>query len=174
VLNGNVGVAKSILAEITDESNIARGFSMLPLAAGVGQIIGSGILHNIFILSLISVLQSFYRRRFITASGSLAGHVLAQFLVRVSILPSMRGRGCLRFFRVHHHCLIPERGWPAVTPMEHEINLLLRQSNESQHLCPSLRLPMCNNHREEVEYKIHRQMALDNHCHCAHCLQDQF
>ncbi|KAI0290680.1 MFS general substrate transporter [Russula brevipes] len=40
VLNGNVGVSKSIIAELTDESNVARGFSLLPLVAGIGQIIG--------------------------------------------------------------------------------------------------------------------------------------
>jgi hypothetical protein len=46
-VNGNIGVAKSIIAELTDETNIARGFSMLPLAAAIGQIIGYGILPKV-------------------------------------------------------------------------------------------------------------------------------
>jgi len=80
-LNGNIGVAKSILAEITDESNIARGFSMLPLAAGVGQVIGSGMLHKISFPSLMSGPQSFHRWHFVASPGSLARPVLTQFLV---------------------------------------------------------------------------------------------
>ncbi|KAI9511010.1 MFS general substrate transporter [Russula earlei] len=42
-LNGNIGVSKSILAELTDESNMARGFSLLPLVSVVGYSIGSFI-----------------------------------------------------------------------------------------------------------------------------------
>jgi len=40
LLNGNVGVLKSFLAEITIPSNRARAFSLLPLAWGAGCIIG--------------------------------------------------------------------------------------------------------------------------------------
>ncbi|KAI9434840.1 MFS general substrate transporter, partial [Lactarius indigo] len=40
-LNGNVGVSKSVLAELADESNVARAFSFLPLVFVVGQVIGS-------------------------------------------------------------------------------------------------------------------------------------
>ncbi|KAH9023073.1 major facilitator superfamily domain-containing protein [Lactarius deliciosus] len=39
-LNGNIGVSKSVVAELTDDSNVARGFSLLPLGAVVGYIIG--------------------------------------------------------------------------------------------------------------------------------------
>ncbi|KAH7884757.1 major facilitator superfamily domain-containing protein [Phlebopus sp. FC_14] len=40
VLNGNVGVVKSVMAEITDESNMAQGFAFLPMIWSTGSIIG--------------------------------------------------------------------------------------------------------------------------------------
>jgi hypothetical protein len=40
VLNGNIGVMKSMLAELTDESNMARGFSLIPVIWAVGGTIG--------------------------------------------------------------------------------------------------------------------------------------
>jgi len=40
LVSGNLGVIKSMIAELTDESNVARGFSVLPMARAVGFIIG--------------------------------------------------------------------------------------------------------------------------------------
>jgi len=40
MLNGNLGVIKSMIAELTDETNVARGFSLMPMARAVGYIIG--------------------------------------------------------------------------------------------------------------------------------------
>ncbi|KAI9453853.1 MFS general substrate transporter [Lactarius psammicola] len=40
VLNGNLGVIKSMIAELTDETNVARGFSLLPMARAAGYMIG--------------------------------------------------------------------------------------------------------------------------------------
>ncbi|KAJ9071376.1 hypothetical protein DSO57_1037539 [Entomophthora muscae] len=40
LLSGNVGVIKSAMAELTDSTNRAKGFSLLPMAGGVGAIIG--------------------------------------------------------------------------------------------------------------------------------------
>ncbi|KAI9445817.1 MFS general substrate transporter [Russula earlei] len=40
ILNGNLGVIKSMIAELTDETNVARGFSLMPMARAVGYIIG--------------------------------------------------------------------------------------------------------------------------------------
>ncbi|KAH9014381.1 MFS general substrate transporter [Lactarius pseudohatsudake] len=42
-LNGNVDVSKSVLAELADESDLARAFSFLPLVFVVGQVIGFSI-----------------------------------------------------------------------------------------------------------------------------------
>ncbi|EGN99216.1 hypothetical protein SERLA73DRAFT_55143 [Serpula lacrymans var. lacrymans S7.3] len=39
-LNGNVGVAKSMMAEITDPSNMAQGFAFLPMVWAVGGTLG--------------------------------------------------------------------------------------------------------------------------------------
>ncbi|KAJ1921901.1 hypothetical protein H4219_000247 [Mycoemilia scoparia] len=43
LLNGNVGVAKSIMGELTDNTNRSRGFAMLPLCWNLGAIIGPTI-----------------------------------------------------------------------------------------------------------------------------------
>ena len=51
-LNGNVGVVKSVLAELADDSNVAQAFSFLPLVFVIGQVIG-------FVLLIYSPLLSF-------------------------------------------------------------------------------------------------------------------
>jgi hypothetical protein len=42
MLNGNIGVVKSMLAELTDETNMARGFSLIPVIWAIGGTIGFG------------------------------------------------------------------------------------------------------------------------------------
>jgi len=54
ILNGNVGVIKSMIAELTDETNVARGFSLMPMARAVGYIIGLGVFPAAAVLLLIS------------------------------------------------------------------------------------------------------------------------
>jgi hypothetical protein len=39
-LNGNIGVMKSMLAEITDETNAARAFGIVPLSWAIGNTVG--------------------------------------------------------------------------------------------------------------------------------------
>lgn len=39
-LNGNIGVMKSMLAEITDETNTARAFGIVPLSWAIGNAVG--------------------------------------------------------------------------------------------------------------------------------------
>jgi hypothetical protein len=53
VVNGNLGVIKSMIAEITDETNVARGFSLMPMARAFGYIIGLGIFYTTVVLLLI-------------------------------------------------------------------------------------------------------------------------
>jgi hypothetical protein len=43
-----------MIAELTDETNVARGFSLMPMARAVGYIIGLGIFPATAILLLIS------------------------------------------------------------------------------------------------------------------------
>ncbi|KAJ3313246.1 hypothetical protein HDV04_002230 [Boothiomyces sp. JEL0838] len=43
LLNGNIGVAKSVLGEITDSTNRARAFSLIALNFGIGSIIGPAL-----------------------------------------------------------------------------------------------------------------------------------
>jgi hypothetical protein len=40
MLNGNNGVMKSMMAELTDETNMARGFSLIPVTWAVGGTLG--------------------------------------------------------------------------------------------------------------------------------------
>lgn len=39
-LNGNIGVLKSMVAEITDSTNIAQAYAYLPIAWATGQAVG--------------------------------------------------------------------------------------------------------------------------------------
>jgi len=39
-LNGNVGIMKSMLAEMTDETNMAQAFALIPLSWATGAAIG--------------------------------------------------------------------------------------------------------------------------------------
>ena len=39
-LNGNIGVIKSMLAEMTDETNMARAFAIVPLSWFIGNALG--------------------------------------------------------------------------------------------------------------------------------------
>ena len=43
LMNGNIAILKSVLAEITDETNQARAFSLIPLCFAVGSIVGNGL-----------------------------------------------------------------------------------------------------------------------------------
>ncbi|KAH9059731.1 MFS general substrate transporter [Lactarius vividus] len=43
-LKGHVGIVKSMMAELTDETNVARGFSMLPMSQSLGYAIGHVVL----------------------------------------------------------------------------------------------------------------------------------
>ncbi|KAH9030867.1 MFS general substrate transporter [Lactarius deliciosus] len=40
MLNGNIGVMKSMMAELTDETNMARGFSLIPVTWAIGSTMG--------------------------------------------------------------------------------------------------------------------------------------
>lgn len=43
LLNGNVGVTKTALAELTDETNQARAFSFIGIATGLGRVVGASL-----------------------------------------------------------------------------------------------------------------------------------
>ena len=43
LLNGNVGVGKTFLAEVSDDSNQARAFAVLGMLGGVGRLTGPAI-----------------------------------------------------------------------------------------------------------------------------------
>ncbi|SPO27706.1 uncharacterized protein UTRI_04258_B [Ustilago trichophora] len=43
LMNGNIAILKSVLAEITDETNQARAFSLIPLCFAVGSIVGNAL-----------------------------------------------------------------------------------------------------------------------------------
>lgn len=43
LMNGNIAILKSVLAEVTDETNQARAFSLIPLCFAVGSIVGNAL-----------------------------------------------------------------------------------------------------------------------------------
>ena len=65
VVNGNLGVIKSMISELTDETNVARGFSLMPIARALGYMIGSveGVLCCRYVV--IDVLRHGYFSPFI-------------------------------------------------------------------------------------------------------------
>lgn len=75
MLNGNIGVIKSMLAELTDETNMARGFSLIPVIWALGGTIGFGDIAYFLIGWLADDdlgSQASHRRRFVTATRPLA------------------------------------------------------------------------------------------------------
>jgi hypothetical protein len=56
MLNGNVGVMKSMMAELTDDTNMARGSSLIAVTWAVGGTLGSDISLLSFVYCLISRL----------------------------------------------------------------------------------------------------------------------
>ncbi|KAH8993669.1 MFS general substrate transporter [Lactarius deliciosus] len=54
MLNGNIGVMKSMMAELTDETNMARGFSLIPVTWAIGSTMGFSISLLYSVLWLIS------------------------------------------------------------------------------------------------------------------------
>ena len=52
LLNGNIGVAKTYLAEVLDSSNQARGFAIIGLQSGIGRLIGPALGDMAWILHL--------------------------------------------------------------------------------------------------------------------------
>ena len=54
MLNGNTGIMKSMMAELTDETNMAKGFSLIPITWAIASTIGFDLLLPFFIIWLIS------------------------------------------------------------------------------------------------------------------------
>ena len=54
-----MGVVKSMMVELTDETNVARGFSMLPMSISLGYAIGSVIAPVIRSLAELYALSPF-------------------------------------------------------------------------------------------------------------------
>ncbi|KAH9005477.1 MFS general substrate transporter [Lactarius hatsudake] len=88
-LKGHVGVVKSMMAELTDETNVARGFSMLPMSQSLGYAIGWG--------------------HAIPTARSLARRLFTFLLGRIPILPSVLCGRYLYLCFAHRQCHIPER-----------------------------------------------------------------
>ena len=115
IVNGNLGVIKSVIAELTDESNVARGFTLMPMARAVGYIIG--FVGRVYccrdvVIDVLRtrVLQPFHRRCFITSARSMARPVLAPILGRVPVLSSMSCGRCLCAPIAHIEYTISRRG----------------------------------------------------------------
>ena len=63
-----MGVVKSIIAELTDETNVARAFSLLPMSWAVGVVIGL----------VIFAYRSQYSLMFMPCSSPFLGGILSR------------------------------------------------------------------------------------------------
>ena len=84
-----VGVVKSMIAALTDGSNVARGCSLMPMARAVDWIIGcvgsfSRCHHLVPDVLGRPVLQLIYRRSCITIAKLLAKPLLTAFVGRIA------------------------------------------------------------------------------------------
>lgn len=120
MLNGNIGVIKSMLAELTDDTNMARGFSLIPVIWALGGTIGFGdIAYFVFgwLTDDALVSQAPHRWRFVTATGPLAQRLLSSFLGRIPVLPAMCRDGHLYPHILYFDCVVFERGWSSLSSL---------------------------------------------------------
>ena len=68
-LNGNIGVMKSMLGELTDSTNMAQGFALLPMAWSVGMTLGLVDDSVLFVCISVDRPQSSDRRDTCTTAG---------------------------------------------------------------------------------------------------------
>jgi hypothetical protein len=56
-LKGSIGVVKCVVAELTDETNMAQGFSLLPMTWAMGYVIGFAAFFNgrLFLLANLNI-----------------------------------------------------------------------------------------------------------------------
>jgi hypothetical protein len=61
-LKGTIGSVKSMISELTDETNVARGFSLLPTTWAFGSVIGLATLTRSCSFVLANVLMPYLAR----------------------------------------------------------------------------------------------------------------
>jgi hypothetical protein len=113
MLNGNIGVIKSMLAELTDDTNMARGFSLIPVIWALGGTIGFEDIAYFVIGCLTDDTlgsQAPHGWRFVTATGPLAERFLSPFLGRIPVLPAMCRDGHLYPPILYFDRIVFERG----------------------------------------------------------------
>ena len=120
MLNGNIGVIKSMLAELTDETNMARGFSLIPVIWALGGTIGFGDIAY-FVLDWLTDdalgSQAPHRWHFVTPTRPLAQRLLSPFLGGIPVLPAMCRDGHLYSPIFYFDCIVFERGWSSLSSL---------------------------------------------------------
>ena len=111
-MKGHMGTVKSAIAELTDETNSARGFSLPLVAYSLGGVFGFVPLPYLkkFSSDFAKFLQFVDRWHLVPASRPLATPLLPPFLGRLSILPAM---SCSRFFYmpfIRRYGIVSKRG----------------------------------------------------------------
>jgi hypothetical protein len=108
---GNIGVVKSAMAELTDETNVTKGFSSLQMAWAVGYVIGSGALTYGILFSLIPrVNQPIGWWHLTAAARPLATPIFSPFLGRIPLLASMPGSRSSLLHIMGPYCHVPQGG----------------------------------------------------------------
>src|SRR5712691_2892386 len=130
-----MGVVKSIIAEITDETNVARAFSLLPMTWAVGVVIGSVISLPSPVLANLSVgmSQPVSWWRLISTSRSLAYRLLTPFLGQISLLPTMSSFCSLCMCISNHSSEFLGGAWFRSSSAAFQTDMICRQSSSSLH-----------------------------------------
>ena len=130
-----MGVVKSIIAEITDETNVARAFSLLPMTWAVGVVIGlaifclpSPVLANIS----VAMSQPVSWWRLISTSRSLAYRLLTPFLGQISLLPTMSSVCSLCMCISNHSSEFLGGGWFRSLSTTFHFDMRCRQSRSGK------------------------------------------
>lgn len=111
LLNGNVGVSKSMIAEITDSTNMAQGFAMMPLVWAVGATLGYVRMQRVTDLLINRVLQTFYRGATCKSGRPISSCFRKDgILEKLSLLSSLCSHSGVLCVRIHIDGLVPRRG----------------------------------------------------------------
>lgn len=102
--NGNVGIVKTVLSEVTDSSNQARGFSFIGVGSGLGRLLGPLI--AAFLVDPATQYPTFRGNAFFEKFPFFLPCVVAAAICGVTLV------FCILFLRETLASVIPFHDWP--------------------------------------------------------------
>ncbi|KAF8584880.1 MFS general substrate transporter [Ramaria rubella] len=134
-LNGNTGVIKCMITEITDETNIGRGLSFMPIMWSVGNTIGpflgGSLQHPYERFGGIFRLSEFWKiNPYFLPCGLAALYSVSAFAVAFSFLKETAPSVLNRELQIHHSAV--EENRPNSATMTHEHSPLISKPKTEQ------------------------------------------